>query len=694
MLASVFSAFLREYRAHRMTRFAVYVAAYGVALWVVERTAGGVPRLLWLLFWAALAAVTFSFLGRLVGFVRHRLLWWLRWRLAVIYVFIAVVPILLILLLVLFKDFMTGGQFVAFLVAQKLKGRADELQQLTRVVGHEQQHSTRIPPDALLDRIQDFFSTELAKHAAVYPGLEITLRLGPRVRAFRLDGTKLANPTSVPAWLTREEFAGIVVDGDEFALRAINRGDTPEGELTVILSQPFTPGLLDMVGEGTGPVSVFVPQQSSPGTRSPAPATAGRPAELRGESLEGTTLSSKSVPIPPSASVMDSVVYGASTLEPVVWGGEKEEHLEQAVIVLVSSRMSTGARQLLATLGRYSQVYMTVFLSIAVVFLLVELGALVVGIRLTRSMTRTVDRLHAATEKIQAGDFSFRISQPAHDQLSALGEAFDGMTASVERLLRESQEKSRLEGELEIAREVQRRLFPRAAPEVPGLALYGVCKPARTVSGDYYDFLRLDETRVGLVLGDVSGKGISAALLMASIQSALRAQYHFADGCAAGPGAFPVRTADVVERLNRQLFESTSLEKYATFFYAVYDSRMRRLTYTNAGHLPPVVFRRDAIERLEAGGTVLGLFPGASYEQAEVVLQPGDVIVAFTDGLTEPENTFGEEFGEGRLVGVARRAMALPPDLLAEEIYRRVGDWTGSPELQDDMTLVVAKATA
>jgi sigma-B regulation protein RsbU (phosphoserine phosphatase) len=276
--------------------------------------------------------------------------------------------------------------------------------------------------------------------------------------------------------------------------------------------------------------------------------------------------------------------------------------------------------------------------------------------------------------------------------LSALGQAFDSMTASVERLLLESQERLRMQNELEIAQEVQRQLFPQSAPAVPGLELYGVCKAARSVSGDYYDFFPVDEHRVGLVLGDVSGKGISAALLMAAIQSALRAQFY--DGLAPGQGPkrAEVSTAEVVERLNRQLYANTPMEKYVTFFFAVYDARTRKLSYTNGGHLPPVLFRGDKLQRLRTGGTVVGLFPFSTYEEGEVQLVPGDLLVAFTDGITEPENIYGEEFGEARVLEVTRRSLHAPPAALVEEIYRSVNEWTGSPELQDDMTLVLARA--
>ena len=328
----------------------------------------------------------------------------------------------------------------------------------------------------------------------------------------------------------------------------------------------------------------------------------------------------------------------------------------------------------------------------AIVFLLIEGVALIIGIRMTRSMTRTVDTLYDATERVKAGDFSYRTHFPPRDQLSALGEAFDSMTASVQRLMQESQERMRLQSELDIAREVQRRLFPQSVPKVPGLDVYGVCKAARSVSGDYYDFLKIDDHRLGLVLGDVSGKGISAALLMAAIQSALRAQLY--DGFAGGEGSTltQLSTAQVVDRLNRQLYSSTPLEKYVTFFFAIYDARTRNLSYTNAGHLPPILFRDGKVDRLRTGGTVVGLFPSMRYEVGEVRLEPKDFLLAYTDGITEPENSYGEEFGESRLLDVTKRMLGASPEVLAETIYNSVDEWTDSPDLQDDMTLVLARA--
>jgi sigma-B regulation protein RsbU (phosphoserine phosphatase) len=692
MLSVVLKPFLQEYRTHGMARFTIWVLAYGAALWAADRFSGGVPGLLWFLFWACVIPAGVYYLVRLLGFMRQRVLWRLRRRLIVAYTFIAVVPILLILLLVGLGAFIVNGQFAAFLVTTNLRRRFAELKQVNRAVIHEAHMIEKIAPDVMVERVRRFYVSELREYATNYPGLEITVRLGPLTRAFLLNGKPGEKPVTVPGWFRREEFAGIVMDDGQVALRSIVRGQTPTGELTIILSQPFTPELLDLVGAGIGPVDVGITRRES------GEADARRPAlhvkTPTGAYVQDRFISSRYLQIPEPLNWLDFLVYGASSLDPIDWGGEKEEKLEEPVFVYVSSRIVTLNHQLLATLGEFSRIYVFAFTAVAIIFLVIEGFALIIGIRLTRSITRTVDNLYDATERVQEGDLTYRINLPARDQLTALGQAFDGMTASVQRLLRESQEKLRLESELEIAREVQRQLFPQSAPQVRGLELYGVCKAARTVSGDYYDFLKLGEHRVGLVLGDVSGKGISAALLMAAIQSALRAQFYdgFAPGGGSPPG--PASTAEVVARLNRQLFENTPTEKYVTIFYAEFDAQTRKLTYTNAGHLPPILFRRGGIERLRAGGTVVGLFWPTSYEQAEVELEPGDLLLAFTDGITEPENIYGEEFGEARVLELARRALHAPPEVLMEEIYHSVSDWTGSPDLQDDMTLLVAKAVA
>ncbi len=203
----------------------------------------------------------------------------------------------------------------------------------------------------------------------------------------------------------------------------------------------------------------------------------------------------------------------------------------------------------------------------------------------------------------------------------------------------------------------------------------------------------MGRNRLGIVLGDVSGKGISAALIMSAVQSIIRTRL-YADFPSDGRlDSARLSTADFFGQLNQQMYENTPDEKYATCFYALYEASSRRIVYTNAGHPAPLVLRNGATIRLDVGGTPLGLISPMTYSEAEVRLEPGDLLVAFSDGLTEAENNFEEQFGEGRLIEVLRRAQGGSLESLVEEIYRSIDDWTGSKEPQDDMTLIVAMAT-
>jgi sigma-B regulation protein RsbU (phosphoserine phosphatase) len=269
------------------------------------------------------------------------------------------------------------------------------------------------------------------------------------------------------------------------------------------------------------------------------------------------------------------------------------------------------------------------------------------------------------------------------------------MTENLERLIVVAKEKERLQSELEIAREVQSQLFPKDVTDLKTLTLTGVCNPARVVSGDYYDFMCLADACRAFAIGDVAGKGISAALLMAAIQSTMRMQLTTdVDGASneCVRGAYSLSTAAMVSRLNKLLYANTSPEKYATFYFALYDDVTRTLTYTNAGHLPPILVHNGAAELLEVTGTVVGAFPFADYEEKQVQIESGDLLVAYTDGIVEPENEYGEMFGEQRLTDLlVKNADRDSPEIIAR-VMEAVAQWTGATaELADDMTMLVAR---
>jgi len=351
---------------------------------------------------------------------------------------------------------------------------------------------------------------------------------------------------------------------------------------------------------------------------------------------------------------------------------------------IIDSHPSAILTHLFSTLGNNARLPAILMLILGAALLVVELSALLSIAHLTRTITRSVHDLYVGTKKVEAGDFTHRIAIRSKEQLSELAESFNRMTQRIEQLLVEVKEKEKLESELEIARQVQAQLFPNQVPKLATLQLTGACNPARVVSGDYYDFIPIDAHRTALVIGDISGKGISAALLMASVQSSLHAQLAMnTDG--------PVSTAALVGRLNRQLYENTPEEKYATFYCGIYDEQTSRLSYTNAGHLPPIVLRGGKALRLETSGTVVGMFSDSAYEEAVVELLPGDVFAAFTDGVTEPEDAHEEQFGAERLIELLVQNSERPLDEIVRIVMAAVHSWTHDSSNQDDVTLLLAR---
>ncbi|MGB6683423.1 MAG: SpoIIE family protein phosphatase [Candidatus Acidiferrum sp.] len=247
--------------------------------------------------------------------------------------------------------------------------------------------------------------------------------------------------------------------------------------------------------------------------------------------------------------------------------------------------------------------------------------------------------------------------------------------------------REKLNREIEIAREVQERLFPQRLPEIAGLDYFGFCRTALGVGGDYYDFLALPDGKLGVALGDVSGKGIAAALTMASLQASLRA-----DAMRAGNDI-----ASLITRVNAMLYDASTEDRYATLFYAQFDPATHRLSYVNAGHCPPILLRaharNGAAERLnQAGGTVVGLLPECAYEQAEVTLAPGDLLVIYTDGFSEAMNPNLEEWGDKRLLEAVSNCNGLPAKDSIAKIMKAADAFASVAPQSDDMTLVILRA--
>ena len=241
---------------------------------------------------------------------------------------------------------------------------------------------------------------------------------------------------------------------------------------------------------------------------------------------------------------------------------------------------------------------------------------------------------------------------------------------------------ARKEAELSFALEVQRALFPRQLPDEGGLEFAAVCIPARGISGDYYDVMVLPDGRVALAVADISGKGISAAILMANLQAVLRTITQTAGS-----------PCEVCSALNHHLHQVTDSAKFATFFYAEWNNTERRLRYVNAGHHSPILVGSNFGKRLESGGFPLGMFGDAEFQTGELTLEPGDLLVIYSDGITEAESQTGDEFGEHRLQAAVEANSTKPLVELQAAVLEAVRKWSGSGEPQDDMTLLIVRAT-
>ncbi len=685
-----------------LARVTVYLVAADVLLFILGRLAGwlGISIGPTLLLWTPLLTFISCVLLLVLAFrwIRRKVMWRLRNRLIVTYVFIGVIPVVLLLSMAYIAANIFGGQFAVLLATTDIETQLREVDSANSELSAGL--AARLARGELVAPALERFATE-ERH---FPGRQVTVWYDGQSLVAPLPSTPLKPPPDVG-----DEFRTIAVQGGRLYLRAGRKLPVGRaGELAVISSVPLDGDLLNSTVARVGEVTLSAIVSSGRSRRSSIQEQGNRPA------VSFNIGGSESAPheqqvlvkggtVPPPRNRWDIEVPFPGLLPVTDWNTGKTEQVGLAV----NTRPSLLYQRLSATFGEQANVFITALIIIAVMLGIVELLSLIIGIRLTRTMTRSVNELYKATQHVNRGDFRHRIRVKAQDQLAALETSFNSMTESIEKLLAEQKEKQRIEHELAIAQEVQAQLFPQQVSDLPSLEVHGICRPARTVSGDYYDFLPLGADRVALAVGDISGKGISAALLMATIHSAVRAyslerapaQVAVAAGDPIGLARVPFAGTDgelspatLMAMLNRQLYGSTPAEKYATMFLGIHHADTRRLTYCNAGHLPPVILGRDgALRRLECGGTVIGLFGGLTFDEATIELRPGDIMLAYSDGVTEPENEFGE-FGEERLIELVRENRDLPLERISEAVLQAVTDWIGGAEQPDDITLVMARA--
>jgi sigma-B regulation protein RsbU (phosphoserine phosphatase) len=601
-------------------------------------------------------------LVRLVPWFRTKFMWTLRNRLIVVYVFIAVVPVILLLSMAGLAAYGLYLQLGAHIFHDDLQVRISTISAdadaLAGAVEQEAAQGASPTSEAILDR------------PGVANLIEAARREWPDLRVFPNRGERLVQAGD------GQHFAGLVEFGGKIWVAAAVKKTGPAGPFYLVVGTPLNPAFLDGLPSDIGPIQIIPLRPTNQQT------PAGASLSFNGKVfVPGEQIASRRRTLELPANWFDVRIGGVSTID-LAHIGPQPDDAPTAVLATFAMRASALNRRLFTSVGEIGPLLELALIAAGVIFLALEFVALITGIVLTRTITRAVGDLYEATLNVRRGDFAQRIRIHQRDQLGALGESFNEMTSSISELIVEQGKRQKLENEIAIAREVQSQLFPQVLPVLPGLELAAICRPARVVSGDYYDFIRTGQDCVGIALADISGKGIFAALLMASLQAALRSQASLDGNCG---------TAELVSRLNRHVFRNTSDDRYATFFYAVFDVNSRMLTYTNAGHLAPFFVCDDKVQELSEGGTVIGMFEDIPYTQGSIKVEPGSLLVAYSDGLTEPENVYGEEFGMHRLKEEILRQRSMPPQRIAENLIAAAEQWAGTPEQADDITVVIAR---
>jgi serine phosphatase RsbU (regulator of sigma subunit) len=595
-----------------------------------------------------LVAVGGWFLFRFGRFLLRTFLWRIRRKLILSYLFIAVVPLVLLVCLFLVAGLFFSGLVGSYMVATEIDEVARSLQSTAR--------------DALVDLPLDSpdrrtaIERRLAAARSLHPGLEYVLARNGRAleSSGGLSGV-------LPSWIGPSGFAGLVRggEGQPDAVRAVWIEGAVFLELQVPLDGRLFAGferrtglrLLTMggtVNASGGDIDIRVDDGRA----------LRQPSEVTGMAFFAT----------PERTDWETGKHGNA---PLTFSYQPYELVR---------RLSTGS----LNIADYLVKALTV---LAIVFLVLDAFALLLGLLLARSITRSIHALSMGTERLRAGDLTHRIPVSSRDQLGELAESFNTMSQGIRDLLRQQVEKERLEEELRIARNIQMSLLPaQGAVTVPCLRIAALCLPAAEVGGDYYDLIPLSETRLGVLIADVSGKGTSAALYMAELKGLVLslARIH----------SSPSR---LLAEANSILAGTLDPRSFVTMTYAVVDGDAATMRYARAGH-NPILHMESATGQthvLMPQGLGLGIDRGdrfeALLEEAEVPLRSGDAFLFFTDGLSEAMNGRSELFGERRLRDVLERSQAMGSDDLKEAILAEIRAFVGDAAQQDDMTLVVLK---
>jgi sigma-B regulation protein RsbU (phosphoserine phosphatase) len=671
----------------------------------------------------AIAAGAAYFFVQLFLLAKRRLLWRVRRKLILSYIFIGVVPAILIAAFFLLGALLLFFNFSSYLVQTEVVSLRDRIRFLSSSTALELQRGGGRDMRNVLMRAQ-------ARAIGEFPGLSMAVvpvsRTCSAPDASRVQAAPgppdsdarpvsaallatagpwahVTPPASVPEWLTCDGFAGVLAsaraDGSTQAADMIVRG-VAFPELTnpgyaVVVDVPVGDALKQRLRQTTG-VDVR-------GVR--AVETAGALEQPIGSTQDGGVGSAEASGPLSWVTFLDYRDWATGTAGTLLVSTQL--NIQEIYARLAAAQGVVGDRP-------FGQALLLVLLVVVGgLFLVIEVVALVVGSALARSITGSVHELFTGTERVRQGDFSHKISITAKDQLGELAGSFNEMTASIEDLLRQANEKKRLEEELRIAHEIQMSLLPQGPLMMPGLSATALCIPAREVGGDYYDFLPLDAHRVGILIADVSGKGTSAALYMAQLK-----------GLVLSLSTIHSSPRALLMDANRIIAQHLDSRSFITITYAVVDLQARTMTYARAGHTPlihvPCGARMITAETEDRGtfsanpvvdvtteprhaqiltpdGMVLGLnlddgrMFNSLLEEATIPINAGDLYVFFTDGISEAMNGANDCFGEVRLARLVEDHAALRPDELRERILREIETFVDGAPQHDDMTMILLR---
>ncbi len=596
-------------------------------------------------------------------FVLGRLLYKIRTKLLLSYLFIAVVPVVLLALLFAVVGLLFGGLVASHLVTTEIDRQAECLAAQAKLPTDALGAAGEEGPPRLAPLLAELDTVHPDEgHALLCPG-----------RAPLVNGPA---PRSLPAWWTSPEFHGLVLDGEREVVRALRRG--PRG-CAVLVEAPLDEKLMAELEPRAG--IVYIASLAQLGGRASVSDEGGglrvdvqiddQEAERRAEAL--------------AARVHGKRARGSTFVAPI---GRRDWQSgeEGGGALLFSFDPLAVLRRLAPGTLNFGEKLVQALGVLSVVFLAMYAVAFALGALLARSVTRSVHELSRGTQRLRQGDFDHRIPIKSRDQLGELAESFNLMAAGIQDLLRQQGEKERLEEELRIARQIQMSLLPQRAVEMSGLRVAALCLPATEVGGDYYDLLPLGPDRLAVVVADVSGKGTSAALYMAELKGLVLSLSRVHDS--------PAR---LLCEANRILAQSLDSRTFITMTYAVVDLGARRVRFARAGHNPLIRLAagQGQSQVLAPPGLGLGIDRGEAFdailEEAEVPLDPGDLLVFFTDGLSEAMNPQSELFGERRLRDVIEQASQLGSEELKERILDEIRRFAAGAAQHDDMTLVVLK---